>query len=273
MGAAAKPHEPARSMTASSPDTTLDAIRREIDLIDDQILDLLTRRFAATGRVKATKASDGSIAASPFRPAREAAMLRRLIAKAGDKLPPETLVRLWRVILSASTQSQASVTVHVAEALGQDLAMRLLIAQHFCGMAVEVHRAPSEVLAALRTRQGDLGLIAPASDWAAGFSPDEPGSPRVIGSLPVTAGGGRPKLLVFGHAPAQESGDDETLVISPKVLGNVPSALWQAEAGPFALISLPGFLRRDDPSLRDVLARAPGAAVAGCYPRPIKVLT
>ena len=64
-------------MTAHTPDNALDAIRREIDVIDDQVLDLLERRFAATRRVKATKASDGSIASSPFRPAREAAMLRR----------------------------------------------------------------------------------------------------------------------------------------------------------------------------------------------------
>ena len=68
-------------MTADSPDTSLDAIRREIDAIDDQILRLLMQRFAATGRVKATKAQDGSIAASPFRPAREAAVMRRLIGE------------------------------------------------------------------------------------------------------------------------------------------------------------------------------------------------
>lgn len=260
-------------MTAPSPDTTLDAIRREIDSIDDQILDLLARRFAATGRVKATKASDGSIAASPFRPAREAAMLRRLIAKGGDRLPPQTLVRLWRVILSASTQLQAPVTLHVPKALGQDLAMRLLIAQHFCDMKVDLHEGPADALAALRTRQGDLALIATASDWASGLSPDEPGSPRVIGSLPVTAAGGSPQLLVFGHAPAQESGDDETLVIIPAATEALPPALWQMASGAFTLISLPGFLRREDPPLRDLLSRVPGAAVAGCFPRPIKVLT
>lgn len=91
-------------MSTLSPENTLDAIRREIDSIDDQILDLLERRFAATGRVKATKAGDGSIASSPLRPAREAAMLRRLIGKRGGAVSPELLVRLWRVILSASTQ-------------------------------------------------------------------------------------------------------------------------------------------------------------------------
>ena len=43
-------------MTAATPDKSLDAIRREIDSIDDQILGLLMRRFAATARVKASKA-------------------------------------------------------------------------------------------------------------------------------------------------------------------------------------------------------------------------
>jgi chorismate mutase len=258
-------------MTASSPDTTLDAIRREIDSIDDQILDLLCRRFAATGRVKANKASDGSIAASPFRPAREAAMLRRLTARGGGTLAPETLVRLWRVILSASTQSQAPVTLHLAEALGKDLDMRLLIAQQFCGMKVQLHERAPAAIDALRTRQGDLAIVATSSDWALGFTPDEPGVARVIGSLPVTSSASQPQLLVFGHAPQQESGEDETLVLATGPLCGVSTILWQASSGPFTLFSLPGFLSSEEPPLRDLLVRMPGAIVAGCYPRPIKV--
>lgn len=80
---------------------SLDDIRREIDGIDDAIFDLLIRRFEAMARVRAKKSGDGSIATSPFRPAREAAMLRRLLTRNGRRLPPELLVRLWRVILSA----------------------------------------------------------------------------------------------------------------------------------------------------------------------------
>lgn len=260
-------------MTAPNPDNSLDAIRREIDSIDDQILDLLARRFAATGRVRASKTSDGSIAASPFRPARESAMLRRLIARGGSTLPPDTLVRLWRVILSASTQSQAPVTIHIDRELGQDLAMRLLIAQHFCGMTVERHAQPADALEALRTRHGDLALVATASDWASGFLPAASGLPRVIGSLPVISGTNEPQLLVFGHAPPQESGDDETLIVSRDAMPKLPTALWQAAAGPFALAALPGFRPDGDPLLRDLLSRLPGAVIAGCYPRPIKVST
>jgi len=258
-------------MTALSPDTTLDAIRREIDLIDDEILALLVRRFAATGRVKATKASDGSIASSPFRPAREAAMLRRLIGQAGEAVSPELLVRLWRVILSASTQSQAPITLHLDKAVGGDMAYRLLIGQHFCAMGTEVHATARAALDALGTRRGDLAIVATASDWARGFCQAPPAGARVIGTLPVLSSGGQPQLLVFGHAEPQASGDDETLIVSSAPSASLPAALWQAEAGDCTLISLPGFLGAEDPFLREILPRLPGARIVGRYPRPIKV--
>lgn len=259
-------------MTAHSLDTALDAIRREIDLIDDEILDLLGRRFAAARRVKATKALDGSIASSPFRPAREAAMLRRLLARRGATVSPDVLVRLWRVILSASTQLQAQVTLHLDEALDGDLVTRLLIGEHFCAMQVEVHATASRALDAIRTRKGDLAIANVNSDWAENFAPEDKASARVIGTLPAICSGRQPLLLVFGHAEPQESGDDETLILSRGDSPELASALWQAAIGRFTLTSLPGFLSEAS-LLRDPLSRLPGARIAGRCPRPIKVST
>lgn len=251
----------------------LDAIRREIDLIDDQILDLLIRRFAATGRVKATKANDGSIASSPFRPAREAAMLRRLIGRNGAAVSPELLVRLWRVILSASTQSQAPITLHVDGALGGDPESRLLIGQHFSGMRVQLHDTPRLALETLQQTRGDLAVIATGSGWTEGFGGAGPQGAMVIGTLPVLCGDGTPQFLIFGHAEPQPSGDDETLIVSAGTAPDIPSALWRAQAGGCTLTGLPGFLNGEHPDLRDVLPRLPGARIAGRYPRPIKVTT
>ena len=251
-------------MTTDNSDTALDAIRREIDSIDDQILRLLMQRAAATAKVRATKAHDGSIAASPFRPAREAAMLHRLIGESGNALAPEFLVRLWRVILSGSTQSQAPVTLHMDSALGQDLATRLLVGQHFCGMKVELHHSPAAALAALAKARGDLALIGPSSDWANSFADGVAGGAQVIVTLPVIAAGGQPQLLVFGHAVPQPSGSDETLVLLRPDEGPENGALWQAHSGTFPLAAFAGFL--DDATLA-----SPEAHIAGRYPRPIKV--
>ncbi|MCA3561373.1 MAG: chorismate mutase [Aestuariivirga sp.] len=251
-------------MIADSPESSLDAIRREIDSIDDRILRLLVRRSAATAKVKATKAQDGSIASSPFRPAREAAMMRRLIEEAGSALSPQLLVRLWRVILSASIQSQAPVTLHMDGAQGRDLAMRLLAAHHFCDMKVELHTSPSRALGAVGAAPGDLALIAPGSDWAAGFAEGAAGSAQVILTLPVLARSSQPRLLVFGHAAPQPSGDDETLLLVPGEKVTVVGALWQVYSGTATLASLNGFLDHP-PSLH------PGTRIAGRYPRPLKV--
>jgi hypothetical protein len=94
----------------------------------------------------------------------------------------------------------------------------------------------------------------------------------VIGTLPAISGGSQPKLLVFGHAEPQESGDDETLVLSRGEPIMIPSAHWQAVAGRFTLTGLPGFLG-DSALLREPISRLPGACIAGRCPRPFKVLS
>lgn len=251
-------------MTADSPDTSLAAIRREIDSIDDQILRLLMQRAAATARVKASKAHDGSIASSPFRPAREASMMVRLIDEADGALSPDFLVRLWRVILSASIQSQAPVTLHMDASLGQDIATRLLVAQHFCGMKVELHASPARALDALGRAQGDLAIIAPSSDWAAGFAAGLASDAQVIVTLPALAVSNQPQLLVFGHARPQPSGNDETLLLLPDEKARLTDAAWQAQSGTATLAGVAGFLDVPPPLHS-------GARIAGRYPRPIKV--
>ena len=260
-------------MTALTPDSSLDALRREIDAIDDAILDLLVKRFAATNRVKDAKARDGSIAASPFRPAREAAVLRRLLSRCGTGLPADTLVRLWRVILSSSTQSQAPVTLHVTHALAQDLATRISVAQHFCDMQIRIHPDAAATFAALHRHQGDLALMAPASDWADSFCEGQAGEAAIIGTLPVAGGSAVPTLLIFGHADPQQSGDDETILITPAPPAGLDGTLWQARSGGWTVSSLPGFLTADHPPVSSLLAENAGARIAGRSPRPLKVDT
>src|SRR5260221_9018115 len=120
-------------------DQSLDAIRRAMDEIDDAILGLLVRRVEASGRVKGQKSQSGSLSSSPIRPAREASILRRLIRRGGASVPPELLVRLWRVILSSSTLAQAPLTLHISPKLSSKFPLPLRLRDQFRPMPVEEH--------------------------------------------------------------------------------------------------------------------------------------
>ncbi|WP_373504153.1 chorismate mutase [Aestuariivirga sp.] len=262
-------------MTVLKQDTNLDDIRREIDAIDDAILYLLIRRFAATAKVRATKSTDGTLATSPLRPAREATMLRRLMDKGGNQLPPQLLVRLWRVILSASTQSQAPITVHVPRAVAETIDLRLGIAEHFNGMRVEPHDSIEAAFRALAENRGDLAVVATDTRWADVFAASADEGLRLVSCLPAAGNTTVPELLVFGHAEPQPSGDDETIFLtrSPVDLAGTGRPIWQVHSGGWWVTSRPGFLTADRPSADAASRPDPDIRVAGRYPRPIEVLS
>ncbi|MGB7206647.1 MAG: chorismate mutase, partial [Anderseniella sp.] len=89
----------------------LDEIRQEIDDLDSRIVDLLIARFAASDRVRQAKASGPQSASTPYRPGREAIIVRRLMELADGRVPPEVIERVWRTIISSSVLAQAPVRV------------------------------------------------------------------------------------------------------------------------------------------------------------------
>src|SRR5437879_4340389 len=76
---------------------TLDDLRAEIDAIDDSLHDLLMRRAGLAGDIARLKATAPAGASGPlFRPGREAAIVRRILARHKGPFPPAALVRIWR---------------------------------------------------------------------------------------------------------------------------------------------------------------------------------
>jgi hypothetical protein len=193
-------------------------------------------------------------------------MLRRLIAAGGGQVEPQLLVRLWRVILSASTQAQAPIVLRLSQALAQDVGQRLRIAEHFCGMEVRVHDSTAEVFDSLARNGGDLAIVTPGSDWAQSFAEAAAHGAQLIGALPVIADGAPPQLLVFGHAVPQPSDHDDTVVLSQTGPDDAlrSRARWSARSGSWTVTCLPGFLFADAPP-------PAGMVVAGRYPSPIEV--
>src|SRR3954454_5148571 len=74
---------------------TLDELRAKIDQVDDAMHDLLMYRADVTLAIGGAKQGTANGALAPaMRPAREAQILRRLLARHKGPLPPRVIVRV-----------------------------------------------------------------------------------------------------------------------------------------------------------------------------------
>ena len=260
---------------SSGPESELDDIRREMDAIDDGLMNLLERRFAASEHVRTIKAKNGTLAGSPFRPAREAAILRRLLGRPESLVPPDLLVRLWRVILTGSTQSQAPVTIHISKRLNSSMGLRLRIRDYFGAIPVEEYRDEAQALMQVNTSPGDICIVETDSPWADAFAEGRAGLARVVACLPFLHDDVIPKLLVFGHSTSEPTGEDETLIVSDGRLPRdfLPAPLWQMKLGTRRVSCLPGFLSDHESPLVSLVRTNPllGLKVAGRFASPFEI--
>ncbi len=254
----------------------LDALRRELDEIDEALLKLLSQRQSITQHVKSFKQVTAKTSSSPLRPTREAQIHRRLmeLGKA-QGLSPEFVLRQWRGILTASSLSQASMTLHVSKNLSQTLGHRLRLRDHFPGMPVEEWKDEAQALMQVNVNPSDICVVETEAPWIEACVAGKAGTAQIIGALPVIKGENAPQLLIFGNAPSEPSGQDETLLITQ---GNLPrdfalQPLWQVKSGPWRLSALAGFHSEHEGPIVG-LTRSNillGLKLAGRYPSAIEV--
>jgi chorismate mutase len=177
-------------------DISLADLRRDIDRIDEEMHALLIERSEIIGRLIAVKKSEET--GSAFRPAREAEMMRRLVARHHGILPLDTVESIWRVIISTFTYVQAPFAVHADLSAG-DALMRDSARFHF-GFTVpfEPHLGASSVVEAVSESRGDLGLVPAFA--VAGAGPWWPAlefasAPKIIARLPFVERANHPAAL------------------------------------------------------------------------------
>ncbi|MGE0241698.1 MAG: chorismate mutase [Parvibaculaceae bacterium] len=260
-----------------APQESLADIRREIDRIDDDILALVGQRLGIVDRVKAHKLRTAGAAASPIRPGREALILRRLIDKGRGQVPADLCFRIWRALISAATLKQAPVRIHGSAVFFASAAAQTLLREYFGAAAFADHPGEAVAFEALVRNPGDLAAVAIDGPWAKAWMAGHAGPTQVIGVLPFLTTQAIPRLLVFGHAAPEQTGTDETLVLTDGQLPRdfAPQPLWQVKTGDVQLTSLPGFLSEHNAPLVG-LARSNGSlalSVLGRYPSPIEIGT
>lgn len=257
------------------------ALRAEIDTLDDAIHDLLMRRAAVVARLAQSRAKGSG---PPLRPGREAAVLRRLLARHSGPFGRERIVRIWREIFMASTAIQGpfSVAAHAPQAG--------LAREHFGPITpIRIHPTPARALAAVSAEEASVAVLPAPAEGEGAEAPwwarlDAPRL-QVVARLPFIGGAAGPAVLVVAPVPPDPSGDDRSLLLieaeadAPRAriaqalaeAGLAAGALLVQRAGEttLALADLDGFIAPEDPRLpalpwaRRSLLGAYAAPVAG----------
>jgi chorismate mutase len=268
---------------AAPAEAEIAALRAEIDALDDAMHDLLMRRAGVVARLAGSRAKGGT---TPLRPGREAAVLRRLLARHTGPLARERLVRIWREIFMASTAIQGGFSVAVHAPSPQSGHARLA-REHFGPIAaMRVHPTPARALAAVSSAEASVAVLPAPTEEAEGAWWTRLDVPRlqVVARLPFVAEpAGGPAALVVAPVAPDPSGQDRTLLLleaeagAPR--GRIAAALAgaglqaaslivaRAGAATLALAELDGFLGADDPRL----ASLPWArrTILGAYAAPV----
>jgi chorismate mutase / prephenate dehydratase len=282
-------------MEADAP--PLEDLRTEVDRLDRALLDLLIERTEVVrqiGAVKADRVNDRLAA----RPAREAVILRRLVAAAGERIPRRVLVRMWRELLAANTRLQTPMSVSVFPGQ-QGFGTWDLARDHF-GSATPMTRVDSTTQALRSVSDGSATVAVlplPGDDdaWWLSLTSDQQDRLRVFARLPfvaMAAGDGKEvSALALGRLEPEPSGEDLTLLaieaesgvsrtrLRDLLLGGGLEPVWLSASRSsdppqtVHLVEVGGFIREGDAQVAEVLGAARGEVLrivpVGGYPRPL----
>ncbi len=273
-----------------TPLPELAALRAELDGIDDAIHDLLMRRAEVVALVGASVAKAGSGVA--LRPGREAAIIRRLLARHSGELPPQTLVRIWRELLAGTTAMQRPFVI----AVGSSDLVSVAREQFGALTPMRVHASPAQAIASVSGGAASAGVLplprqdepAGAAWWTMLLRRDGPRL-HVVARLPfwTSRAEGAPEAEAFVVATVMPdaSGDDRTLIAvevdgegsharltaSLSAADLPPRSLLLRRAqgeGTLGLVEADGFVTTDDARLGRIGALRP-PVILGAYAVPL----
>lgn len=262
--------------TGAAP--SLDAVRQRIDALDTEMLRLVDERASLARIVAEAKRAAGDGDRFGLRPARETAILRRLLGSQRAAATPGLIVRVWRELMGDSLAGQGPF--HISVWGGKDPGRAVELARHRFGAAPPLRQVarPEDAIAAARAPGGvAICTLAPDSAWW-GRLLAEPAL-KVFAALPCLNAWGPLTALAVAAVDVEPTGDDRTFWVTDAAgpAAAIEHALSRdgvagepiAEAGGLKLFMLAGFYQADD----ERLARAPGrlSGVIGAAPSPLDV--
>lgn len=295
MQANLPPEPEANATTAAAPSARpgqpdLAELRAAIDAIDEKLHDLLMQRAGIVERIGKLPTKSGV----KTRPGREAAIIRRLLARHRGPLPPQTVVRIWREMFLGFTAIEGKVAVAVCETAPDD-GMAALAREHFGALVpLQVHGTPARAIAQISRGAATAALLPlptadEASAWWTSLSRGEgprihvsarlpfwrrrpEGAPHAQGLVVAAVApdpSGADRSLVAFELPAQMSQASLAAALARAGFEDATILLRRAEGEALALVDVAGYLAEGDPRLSLADLPRPGA-VLGAYATPIE---
>lgn len=275
------PVNPDPGQAPPSARTPLEEARAAIDAVDDQILALIVERTALAARVASAKA-DESGGTSPLRPAREAVLLRRLIAAAPKDMDKAIVVEVWRALISGNLRRQQPVDVFAGGA--PDVTRHFDLARRHFGASTRISRcddARTTLTRMVETPFSAAVLPFPGTSgagmWWPMLSERRFHAAQIVAALPLRgAPGGYEGAVVTAGVALEPSGDDRTIALAFDPHHKLARALREADvagrelarANTHVLVEVDGFLPDGDRRLAALeKAGLDGVRVVGVYAR------
>lgn len=282
---------------------TLDKLRREIDAIDNGMLELLAKRTDVVERIRAAKAGKDDDPVSVMHPDREARIIRRILSNHDSRLPEVVVARVWRELISAFTRLQSPLKVAVC-APEKSVGYWDLARMHFgSATPMSLHRSIGVVLREISETQGAVGILPLPEDgeddpWWTHLATEMEDTPRVIARLPFVQdqqawfeglgalavsnadhgdSGDEISLLVIAADPQMSRARLNERLVEVKLQGHVVAAVGKGgdRADWLHLVEVEGYVGEADARVKAFLKKADGAVDRviriGGYAAPYKI--
>ena len=270
----------------TAPPVSIKSLRHEIDVIDDQMHDLLMRRTEFVEKIGEKKSRAVHGPTLFIRPAREVAILRRLVKRHQGRFPAQVVVRIWREMVAATSRLQApfSIAVQAPEkSVGYwDLARD----QYGSCTPMSLHRVANLVIRAVIDGTATMGVLSLPQDgdpdpWWRTLLAVGDKMPHIVARLPFIENSvGRFEnlsALAIAQMGQEKTGDDVSIIVAEATpefsraslteaftAHGLPAnsvAVWDDSNAPAVrlhLIEIADFAERGDPRLAAVQAETGG---------------
>jgi len=211
-----------------SANTSLDALRQEIDAIDDAIHDLIMARTKVVEKVREEKRGQNI----KIRPARECSIMYRLLERHKGPFPKRELLRIWRelIVATLSFEGPFSIGVHIPRASMVDEPSQKVRSEYWemirnqYGSFTPMDGYPSEstLIDAVRRNEVAIGVLAlpkraEEAPWWPLLMSESDNTPRIINRLPFINSPENVSInteaLVICSLPSEPTGRDHTFLV------------------------------------------------------------